>query len=212
MKQKLISALDAQDYDEVARLALADRRALTKLIGLATDKNDVRCWRSIEAMGIASAAVVSHGDVQRVRNLVQRILWSAREESGGMGWSAPELLAEIASASPRQFPDIPPIIVSLFCEDEENVFRKGVLWAIAHMAEAGITDVPGAVEVVLDSLENADAQVRGLAVRAAALAGIDVASDKLQGIGRDESLYVIYRNGELQQEPVADAAKTALSG
>lgn len=209
MKQKLIAALDAQDYDEVARLALADRRALTKLIGLAADKSDVRCWRAIEAMGVASAAVASV-DQQRVRNLVQRILWSAREESGGMGWSAPELLAEIASASPKQFPDIPPIIVSLFCEDEENVFRKGVLWAIAHMAEAGITDVPGAVEVVLDSLDIADPQVRGLAIRAAVLAGIDAAGDKVRGIEDDESSYVIYRNGELQREPLADAAKAVL--
>jgi hypothetical protein len=208
LKNKITAALATRDYDEVARLAVSDRRALTKLVALAyVDKDDVMCWRAIEAMGAAAAAIAKK-DTQRLRNLVQRILWSAREESGGMGWSAPELLAEIASASPRQFADIPPIIVSLHVEDEEKVFLKGVLWAIARMAEAGITEVPGAEEVVLRALEDSDPQVRGLAARAAVLAEIGAAASKLKDLAGDESRFVIYRDGGMEEESLAKVARS----
>lgn len=207
LKNKITAALATRDYDEVARLAVSDRRALTKLVALAyIDKDDVMCWRAIEAMG--AAAAIAKKDPQRVRNLVQRILWSAREESGGMGWSAPELLAEIASASPRQFADIPPIIVSLHVEDEEKVFLKGVLWAIARMAEAGITEVPGAEEVVLRALEDSDPQVRGLAARAAVLASIGAAASKLKDLAGDEGRFVIYRDGDMEEESLAKVARS----
>lgn len=208
MKNRLAAALNSQDYEEVARLALTERQALRKLMTMAGDKSDVLSWRAIEAMGIAAGAVAQH-NTQRVRNLVQRILWSAREESGGMGWSAPELLAEIACASPKQFADIPPIIVSLHTEDEEKVFLKGVLWAIARMALAGIRDVPGAEEVVLASLDSDDPQVRGLAVRAAVIAGASASREKMQKIAADDSRFIIYEDGELVEATVAGAAGQA---
>lgn len=166
LKSKIIDTLAAGDFDQIARMAVEDQRVFGKLIALAYGKDDVLCHRAIEAMGFCARAVARENPA-RVRNVVQRLIWSAREESGGMGWSAPELLAEIASASPQLFADIPPIIVSLHSEDEEKVFLKGVLWAIARMADAGIRSVPGSEEVVLKSLADADPLVRELAVTAA---------------------------------------------
>ena len=206
--EQIVAALMERKYARVAELAKGDRRVLTKLMGMALSKEDLLAWRAIEAMGVC-AQTLSRLHPERMRNLAQRILWSAREESGGMGWSAPELLAEIVSASPQRFADIPPIIVSLHKEDEEKVFLKGVLWAIARMAEAGIRDVPGAEKVVLDALDDPDAQVRGLAARAAATAGIDSACGKLAKLSADESLFVIYRNGELEKESVGESARRA---
>ena len=124
LKNELKQALLAGDHARVAELAIADKRTFGKLVALAYNKDELLCWRAIEAIGAAAAAVAKE-DQASVRNAVQRILWSAREESGGMGWSAPELLAEIAIAAPRYFPDIPPIIISLHSEDEERVFLKG---------------------------------------------------------------------------------------
>lgn len=201
----MLTALAAGDYDEVARMAQDNQRVFGKLISFAFDKEDVLCWHAIAAMGVCAAAVAKN-DVSRVRNVVQRLIWSAREESGGMGWSAPELLAQIACASPRHFPDIPPIIVSLHVEDEEKVFLKGVLWAIARMGAADIRDVPGAAEVVLSSLEDSDPQVRGLAVRAAIEAGIEGTSERLQALADDQGRLMIFESGRLKQKTVAQLA------
>lgn len=201
----MLRALAAGDYSEVARMAADNQRVFGKLIAFTFDKEDVLCWHAIAAMGVCAAAVCK-SDVSRVRNVVQRLIWSAREESGGMGWSAPELLAEIACASPIQFPDIPPIIVSLYVEDEEKVFLKGVLWAIARMGAAGIQEVPGAAEVVTSSLDDSDPQVRGLAVRAAIEARIEGTAKRLQELVGDPGRLMIFESGRLKQKTVAELA------
>lgn len=209
LKNQLRSALLAEDHEHVALLARDDRRTFGKLLALACNKDDLIGWRAIDAMGVAARAVATDNQ-QSVRNIVQRILWSAREESGGMGWSAPELLAEIAIAAPMYFPDIPPIIVSLHSEDEEKVFLKGVLRAIGRMGEAGITGIPDSEGLVRKSLEHEDPAVRGLAVWAASRTGVD-AEDAIGAMTRDDGELRLYEDGELVLTTVGHLAREALA-
>lgn len=192
-------------------MAVDDQRVFGKLIALAYDKENLLCWQAIEAMGFCAKAVATVNPA-RVRKVVQRIIWSAREESGGMGWSAPELLAEIASASPKHFADIPPIIVSLHGEDEEKVFLKGVLWAIAHMAVAGIRYLPGSEEVVLKSLTDTDPLVRGLALTAAQKAEIGIPADQLRNMAGDDSRFSVYEEGVFVEKTVAETVRATFTG
>lgn len=208
LKKELKHALLAEDYERVSALALDDKRTFSKLVALAYNKDDLLCWRAIEGMGAAARAVAAENR-EAVRNVVQRILWSAREESGGMGWSAPELLAEIAIASPRYFPDIPPIIVSLHSEDEEKVFLKGVLRAVGRMGEAGITDIPDCDGLVRKSLEHEDPEVRGLAVWAASRVGIE-ADETIGAMTGDDGELRMYEDGELIETTVGALAQKTL--
>jgi hypothetical protein len=57
--------------------------------------------------------------------------WSLSDESGGIGWSAPELIGEIVCADPRRFADIVPLIADVYAI-EEDVFRPGVLYAFSR--------------------------------------------------------------------------------
>ena len=212
LKKEVQQALRDADFERVARLALENRKVLGILISLSFDKDDVLCWRAIEAMGIAAAAVAKEQDPAIVRNMVRRIIWSAREESGGMGWSAPELLGEIVHGSPRAFTDIPSIIFSLHTEDEEGVFLKGVLRALARMAEVDVGDVDGAHELVLQSLDDDDPRTRGLAVLAAAGLDYSDAVSKLEEMSVDAGRFLKYENGALVDTTVGDEARAALAG
>jgi HEAT repeat protein len=127
-----------------------------------------------------------------------------------MGWSAPELLAEVVSNAPKAFTDLPPIIISLHEEDEEGVFLRGVLWAIGLMAEAGVRNLEGAEELVLNSLNDGDARIRGLAAMAAGKLGTRKAAEILLNLRSDESDFNIYRNTELSQTTVGEQASVAL--
>jgi len=209
LKKELTEALRNRDYTRVTELALNDKRTFGKLIAIAYNKDELLCWRAIEAIGPAAAAV-SRDNVAAVRNVVQRLIWSAREESGGMGWSTPELLAEIVIAAPRKFADIPPIIMSLHSEDEEKVFLKGVLWAAGRMGEAGITEIPGSEEVITDSLKSEDPSVRGLAVWAAVRAGVHP-DGLISGLSGDQDSLTIYEDGELVQRTVGELAQQAIA-
>lgn len=193
----------------MAELAVGEPRTLSKLISFAFNKDELISWQAIDAMGRAAGAV-SRDNLSAVRNVVRRILWSAREESGGMGWSAPELLGEIVRSNPRGFADMPPIIVSLHSEDEEGVFLRGVLWALHRMAGGGVTDVEGADEVVLMGLRREEPEIRGLAVMAAGDLRTPGAADIVAGLTRDESGFRYYQDGDFRETTVAEQARKAL--
>ena len=80
-------------------------------------------WRAIEAVGLASKEI-ARTRPELVRNTVGRLLWMIRDESGGIGWSSPEMLGEIVRNNPEQFADIAPIIVSFL---DEDMLSAGVL-------------------------------------------------------------------------------------
>ncbi len=205
IKEEIRNALLSADFEKIAQLSLDDRKVFSILISLAYDKEDVLCWRAIEAVGKAASAVAAE-DPASVRNIVRRLLWSTSDESGGMAWSAPEMLAEIVVNTALLCMDIPPIILSL---EEEEIFLKGVLWAMGRVLRAGI-DVEGARDIALQSLGHKDPAVRGLALyvlsgdKSAGFAG------RITCLVHDEGRFRIYRNHELIETTVGDAAKEAL--
>lgn len=206
LKEKIKEALMKADFERVARLALDHKKVFSILISLAYDKEDLLCWRAIEAIGKAAGAVAER-DPLRVRNIVQRLIWSMSEESGGIGWSAPEMLAEIVIHSPQICPDIPPIILSF--HEEEN-FLKGVLWAVGRLAEAGIDSGDGSSEVVETALSHKDPSVRGLALYAVSRIGIAEVAGRIKDMEHDEGSFRIYENHDLVEMKVGAAARMAL--
>ncbi len=207
LKEEIKDALLTGDFERVMRRALADKRVFRILISFAYDKESLLCWRAIEAMGKAARAVAEEDPVA-VRNIVQRLLWSVREESGGIGWSAPEMLAEIAVNNPLTCADIPAIILSFH---EEESFLKGVLWAAGRIAHAGVNGIEGVYEVAQEALGHKDPSVRGLALRAIPRARVAEIADRIKGMIHDEGRCILYENHELVGRRVGDVAREVLS-
>lgn len=194
-----------KDFERVVQLALKNKKVFSILISFTYDKEDLLCWRAIEAVGKAAGAVAER-DQSTVRNIVQRLIWSVSEESGGIGWSAPEMLGEIVINSPQTCADIPPIILSF--HKEEN-FLKGVLWAMGRIADAGINNSEGFSDLAIKSLTHKDPLVRGLALYAVSKLK-NTATDKIKDMIYDEGKFIIYANHELVETTVGNVAKTVL--
>jgi hypothetical protein len=206
LKEEITESLETADFERVGRLALEHKQVFRILISLAYDKEELLCWRAIEAMGVA-AAVVGRKDPSVVRNVVQRLLWSMRDESGGIGWSAPEMLGEVVINNPQTCADIPPIILSFH---EEESFLKGVLWSVGRITDAGINGMEGSFEVVTRALDHKDPLVRGLALYAVPKFRIDEVAGRVRGMVGDEGRCRIYKNHELVTTKVGDIAKVVL--
>lgn len=207
MKEEIRRALLVKDFGSITKRAVENKKVLAVLISLSYDKEDVLCWRAVEALGLAAGAV-ARDDPEAVRNTVQRLLWSIREESGGIGWSAPEMLGEIVVRAPRLCSDIPPIILSFH---EEEVFVAGVLRAMGRIAEAGIGVVDGAPELARGSLDHPDPAVRGQAVYALGAMKIEDGYDTLSRLSRDDGRCKTYENHELIEKSVGEIARSILS-
>ena len=206
LKDEIKDALRKKDFVSVARRAEENRKVFSILISLAYDKDDVLCWRAIEAIGKAAGAVVD-GDPAGVRTIVQRLLWSMRDEAGGIGWSSPEMLGEIVRSAPGPFRDIPSIILSF---QEEEMFLGGILWAVGRMADAGIVLDGDATELVIRCLDHEDPQVRGLAVVAASQMRAERGNGKIAAMTADGGRTRIYGDHELQETTVGALAAGVL--
>ena len=162
LKKNILSALGSNDLDAVVALAASDRKVLSRLVRLAYDKETLVGWRAIKAVGLVARMLIK-SDYEFLRETCRKLLWSLTDESGGIGWSAPEMLGEIVSADPARFQDIIPLIASAY-EVEEDVFRAGVLYALARIAETAPELTAPYQKIVIMSLADRDplVKVRGV--------------------------------------------------
>ena len=162
LKKNILSALGSNDLDAVVALAASDRKVLSRLVRLAYDKETLVGWRAIQAVGLVARMLIK-SDYEFLRETCRKLLWSLTDESGGIGWSAPEMLGEIVSADPVRFRDIIPLIASAY-EVEEDVFRAGVLYALARIAETAPELTAPYQKIVIMSLADRDplVKVRGV--------------------------------------------------
>jgi hypothetical protein len=212
MKQTVTAALEADDYETVLTLALQSRKVLSVLVRLAYDKETLVGWRAINAIGkVASVFVRSNYDF--LRETIRKLLWSLSDESGGIGWAAPEILGEIVSADPVKMADIVPLIVEVYFI-EEKVFRPGVLYALKRIAETSPESVSPFQYIILNGLCEQDPLARIYALKLTELLNVQITpenreriKDHIRNLTQDRSEAWVYRNGGFDGLEVGQFAK-----
>lgn len=134
LKHVVQTDLESNDLDAIVTRAKNDKKTISRLVRLAYDKDTLVGWRAIKAVGLAARELVKT-DPEFLRETCRKLLWSLSDESGGIGWSAPELLGEIVCADVKRFREFIPLIVEVYGV-EEDVFRPGVVYALGRIAEA----------------------------------------------------------------------------
>jgi len=90
LKKSILSLLEANDLDSLVTLAKDKPRVVSLLVRISYDKETLAGWRAIKAVGLISRELV-RTDYEYLRNTIRKLRWSLSDESGGIGWSAPEL-------------------------------------------------------------------------------------------------------------------------
>jgi hypothetical protein len=155
-------SLESNDLGAIVSLAQRNRKVISRLVRIAYNKDTLAGWRAIIAVGLIAREMVTT-DHEFLRETCRKLLWSLTDESGGIGWSAPEMLGEIVSADPVRFQDIIPLIASAY-EVEEDVFRAGVLYALGRIADNAPELAAPHQKIVIMSLVDRDPLVRVRAI------------------------------------------------
>jgi hypothetical protein len=200
IRGKIRSLLEVPDFEGLAELQRARAPVVRYLLGMTYDKADVISWRAMEAIGRLTAAMPA----DRVRNIIQRVLWMMRDESGGNPWSAAEVIGEIVRVSPVAFQDIIPVVISFH---EEELFRLGVLRAMARMAETAAGLVRPHAWVARRYLQDPRPAVRGNALMALmALGGEGLAPECERMLG-DDAAFRFYDGQGLVSSKISSIAR-----
>lgn len=215
MKQAVVAALENNDLEKLLALALQDRKVLSVLVRLAYDKETLIGWRAIIAIGrVASVFVRDHYDF--LRETVRKLLWSLSDESGGIGWSAPEMLGEIVSADPKRLADIVPLIAQVY-SIEEAVFRPGVLYALRRIAETDLAAVRPFQMLVVQGLLEQDPLSRVYALELVKALrnefipeNLDAVKSQVLDISNDRAEAWVYRKDGFTPIEVGELAKEVI--
>jgi len=207
LKKEVLTLLEKQDYDKLICLSSRNKKILSLLISLSYDKKSVISWRAIESIGLISKEF-SKLNPEFIRNLVGRLLWMIRDESGGIGWSSPEILGEIVRNSPGLYSDIATVIVSFH---NEPLLRAGILRAIGRMGKISAEIFDYAVPVALTYLKSPDPVVRGYAAWSLGELGASEAVNEIKELEADNNQIIFYEDGDLKDKTVGEMAKKAVA-
>lgn len=207
-KDQVLALLEERKFKELADLVALKRGKIRYLTRLLYETEGRSRWRAIEGMG-AVADRLAGEDPEAVRIILRNLLWSINDESGGIGWSAPECIGEIIYRRPEMFKEFASIILSFA---DEEMLRRGVLWAAGRIAQAGPELVQEEVPGLAAFLDDPDPVVRGYTLRLLAITGIKPGFERYRHLLDDRSAVPVYENGEVFETTVAELAGLAMGG
>ncbi|MBN1343411.1 MAG: HEAT repeat domain-containing protein [Phycisphaerae bacterium] len=180
-RSELRELLASRDLSALASMARATPILLKDLLSLTYDADDLLAWRAVEAVGIAAGAV-AQSDLERVRNLVRKLLWSMNDESGGIGWRAPETIGEILARTPVLIAEMGVLLAAFI---RQPPFERGAHLAIARAARIDPTPFADAIPDLIASLRDEDPHVRAYAALALGALGDETCRPAIETLKAD---------------------------
>ena len=196
---------------EAAMTALASfpaRRAVNPLISFFCSGDARLRWWAVSGMGRV-VSQLAEADMESSRVVMRRLMWTLNDESGGIGWGAPEAIGEITASHAGLAREFACILVSYIRTDcnflEHPVLQRGVLWGLGRLAHARPETVMDADPFVTPFLQSPDAFHRGHAIWLQRALGMPLADDVRDNLSRDQERFEFYFDGDLSMVTVADA-------
>ena len=224
IKKQVLDLLAGGDL-AASRRALAGLPAgdvVHALFSAICRENPVVRWHAVTCMGDAVARI-AEDDLEAARIVLRRFLWSLNDESGGIGWGAPEAMAECLCRDERLAGEYAHMLVSYMREDGEELcqdgnfiehplLQRGVVWGVARLAgcRRELLQQLGAGRDLNLYLEAEDPELRGLAALAAGRLREATLRPLLQGLRADTAPLSWYDEGAVHQTTVGALVRDAL--
>lgn len=216
-KGRIASGLKSRLLDtvlsEVRRLP--PRQVVSPLIACLCDADDLVKWHAVSALG-AVVAELAGEEMEAARNIMRRLMWSLNDESGSVGWGAPEAMAEIMANQEGLAEEFAHILVAYMREDglylEFPPLQRGLMWGVGRLAgvRPDLLRKWAAPACLLPYLDSKDPDVRGLAARALGILRAEGAKMRLAALRNDSSPVLLYEQGRVEIRTVGELAGKAL--
>lgn len=216
LKRRVLELLTSTDLnpalDELCRLPA--RQVINPLFSFLSGTDPAVRWHAITAMGVVVARLAAK-DVEGARVIMRRLMWSLNDESGGIGWGAPEAMAEIMARHDGLAREYAHMLVSYVRPDgnflEHRLLQRGAVWALGRLAQVRPDLIQDCSLYLPSYLESEDDTVRGLAAWTMGLFRAETARPLLEGLLADNAEIQLYLDDKLTVCRVRDLAEQAVS-
>jgi HEAT repeat protein len=200
--------------DELRQLPAA--RVINPLIGALCSNDETVRWHAITALG-PIVSDLANLDMEAARVVMRRFMWSLNDESGGIGWGAPEALGEIMACHRGLAEEYGHILVAFMREEgfylELEMLQRGLMWGLGRLAQARpfLLRERNAVIYLLPYLDSTDVVVRGLAAWTLGLLQAKEAVPSLKKLLSDHGRVKHYLDRSFAEKTVGQLAEKALA-
>lgn len=213
-RKRLIEALSSTDWtgalenlgEEVSR------GMVSKAVAALCSQEPKLRWRAVEAVGFLVSKMAKK-DREAAKDVVRRLLWSLNEESGSVGWGAPEALAEIFARDSGLAREFLPIFTS-FLESPHLIrmpptIAQGFLWGVFRLGELyrhslGKPEVVRSIETFLGC---PDLSSRGMAVLALKRLQALESLPEPESLSHDRQVFTFMDNGQIHQKSLSEVLR-----
>ncbi len=218
LKRTVLDLLSQDDFDQTLNelCLLPGRRVVNPLVSFLCHHDQKIKWRAVTTLGV-TVANLAEKDMESARVIMRRFMWMLNDESGGIGWGAPEAMAEIMACHEGLAEEYVHILISYMIEDanflEHEILQRGVVWGIGRLSQVRphLLRSKDATRYLQPYLDSKDATVRGMAAWALGLLGVGTARGRIENLLSDGAKVDLYLNRALVVRRVNDLAEEALA-
>ena len=224
IKKRVLELLATDDHKAI-QYQLDDlpvKDVINVLFSAICRGDEVIHWNGVRYMGLCVSRLAEE-DMEEARIVMRRMLWSLNDESGGIGWGAPESMAEVMYNHEELAREYIHMLISYTRGDgeellqdgnflEHETLQRGLLWGIGRLAEKRqqmLTEI-GVESDLLPYLQSGDSSVRGLAVRSLGQLRFEPAADSIRLLMDDAGLVSLYQDGKVSSTTVGQLVREAL--
>ncbi len=165
-------------------------------------------WSAIEATAKLMKRWWELKQQEKVRDFIRNLFWSMTDESGGVGWSSPQTIAEIIVNIPETLDPYGSMMIAYSIE--EQPLMKGGLWGIGRMGKLIAEAVDFFQEKILAVFQSEDTETLGLAAWAMGEVGFKPSLSYLRNLQERNEPVRIYIDGDFSEKPLGQWAKEAM--
>ncbi len=216
-RAKVRTLLASKETEEILKElgSLPLKRSLNGLLACFYDKDPLVRWKAISAFGMLMGRLAAQ-DKEQARIMMRRLMWSLNDESGGIGWGAPEAMAEAMYHSKPLADEYIRILLSYIREDgnflEYPPLRSGALWGLARLSEK-YPDMLMKIEApkyVFPYLKDETPEARAYAVMALTNLNQNQYCEHIRHLLQDKSVTNIFDGRALKEVSLDQVAQKAL--
>ena len=208
VKKTVKDLLIAGEYGALLDLCEQDRRFWQEVRFRLYDLDERVRWPAIEATAKFMERWWQSGRQEKVRIYIRTLFWSMNDESGGIGWSSPQTVAEIIMHIPELIDPYGRMMIAHSIE--EPPLMKGGAWGIGRLGRRIADSLEAFREKVLAVFQEDDSETLGLLAWAMGRTGFSPAMPYLENLLQREEPVMIYIDGVFLQKPLKQWAAEAI--
>ena len=209
IKQQVKALLLQRNNSELLRLCQRERRFWPTLRLYLYETDESLRWPAIEVVAELMKTWWHEGDRERVREYIRSLLWLLNDESGGIGWSAPETIAETIVSIPELLEQYGSIMIAYAFQGPSLL--NGSLWAIGRLGKQIKEAIAFSQDRVFAAFDSDDPETLGLMAWAMGEADFTPALASLTMLRDRKELVRIYIDGHFQEKSLGNWSKEAIA-